>query len=216
MRILLVSHLFPPSHSAGVEVFVSELGVALAELGHQVFVFHSNKRPGRRNFSMIRRTYRGLGVFEVINNLFHTEFEQTWSNPDMEARFEEALSEIQPDVVHFHHLMYLSGGALPLAKRHAKAVLFTPHDFFLECAAMGQLVHVDGSVCQKVDTDRCGTCIPHTAWAQGGLQRRVGRRSGRAAQLHPVGFGSPGPAPGAQASPGGPTLASRAQSSANR
>ena len=178
MRILLVSHLFPPSHSAGVEVFASELALALKERGHEVFVLHGNKRIGRKNLSMQRRTWKGLGIFEVINNLFHSEFEETWQNPAIDGLFEEAIREVQPDVVHFHHLMYLSAGVLPLARRHAQAVLFTPHDYFVECAAMGQLVHTDGSNCDEVDTDRCGTCIPNTNWAQGRLERRVGRGLG--------------------------------------
>ncbi|HPF15464.1 MAG TPA: glycosyltransferase [Planctomycetota bacterium] len=183
MRILLVSHLFPPSHSAGVEVFASELALALLEAGHEVFVLHTNNRVGRRDLQLLRRTWRGLGVFEIVNNLFHEDFEATWNHPAIDALFEEALAEVRPDVVHFHHLMYLSVGCLPLARAYARAVLFTPHDFYLECAAMGQLVHADGSVCHTVDTRRCGTCLPHYRWNQGPWQRRVGKALGA---LHSV------------------------------
>ncbi|HRV82002.1 MAG TPA: hypothetical protein P5218_11220, partial [Planctomycetota bacterium] len=96
MRILLVSHLFPPSHSAGVEVFASELALALLEAGHEVFVLHTNKRVGRRDLQLLRRTWRGLGVFEIVNNLFHEDFEATWNHPAIDALFEEALAEVRP------------------------------------------------------------------------------------------------------------------------
>ncbi|MCA9001738.1 MAG: glycosyltransferase, partial [Planctomycetes bacterium] len=178
MRILLVSHLFPPSHSAGVEVFTAELAQGLVEIGHQVAVFHTNKRVGRRDMSLARKTYQGIPVFELNNNLFHRDFRDTWDHAGVDARFEEALEEFQPDVVHFHHFMYLSKGCLPLAKKHARAVLFTPHDYFLECASMGQLVYVDGSVCERVDTRKCGSCLPHFDWRQSDTQRRVGRALG--------------------------------------
>ena len=107
MRILIVSHLFPPAHSAGVEVFASELALALAREGHEVFALHTRKRVGRRDLQLQRREFRGLPVFEIVNNLFHTDFEQTWNHARIEELFEEALREVQPDVVHFHHLMYL-------------------------------------------------------------------------------------------------------------
>ncbi|MCP5020463.1 MAG: glycosyltransferase family 4 protein [bacterium] len=175
MRILLVSHLFPPSHSAGVEVFTAELAQGLSSRGNQVAVFHTNKSVGRPDMQMRRREYKGLPVFELNNNLFHSEFKDTWDHPGVNERFEETLLEFKPEVVHLHHLMYLSMGCLALAKKHAKCVLFTPHDYYLECGSMGQLVHVDGSVCERVDTRRCGTCLPHFTWRQSDLQRRVGR-----------------------------------------
>ncbi len=183
MRILLVSHLFPPSHSAGVEVFTAELALGLHGRGNQVTVFHTNKSVGRPDMELRRREYKGLPVFELNNNLFHTEFKDTWDHPGVNARFEEVLLEFKPEVIHFHHLMYLSKGCLALAKKYAKAVLFTPHDYYLECGSMGQLVHVDGSVCEHVDTQRCGTCLPHFTWRQSDLQRRVGRGLG---SLHRV------------------------------
>ncbi|MFT5199214.1 MAG: glycosyltransferase involved in cell wall biosynthesis [Planctomycetota bacterium] len=179
MRILLVSHLFPPSHSAGVEVFTAELAQGLISRGHQVAVFHTNKSVGRKDMELRRKSYKGIAVFELNNNLFHEKFQDTWDHADVDARFEEALMEFKPEVVHFHHLMYLSKGCLPLAKKHASAVLFTPHDYYLECGSMGQLVYVDGSVCERVDTGKCGTCLPHFTWRQSDLQRSVGRGLGR-------------------------------------
>lgn len=208
MRILLVSHLFPPAHSAGVEVFASELALALAAQGHQVFVLHTRKRVGRRDLVLHRRRYRGLPVFEIVNNLFHLDFESTWNHARIDELFEEALQEVQPDVVHFHHLMYLSVGCLALAREHARAVLFTPHDFYLECGAMGQLVYSDGSVCHQVDTQRCGECLPRTAWSQSSVQRRVGKALGL---LHSVTRLDLGPVARRLASPSGARRALDAQ-----
>ncbi len=183
MRILLVSHLFPPKHSAGVEVFTAELAQGLHSRGHQVCVFHTGKSVGRRDMELRRLSHKGIPVFELNNNLFHSEFKDTWDHPGVDARFEEALLEFKPEVVHFHHLMYLSKGCLRLAQQHASAVLFTPHDYYLECGSMGQLVNVDGTVCERVDTKKCGSCLPHFTWRQSDLQRSVGRGLGR---LHSV------------------------------
>ena len=39
MKILLVSHRYPPEHSAGTEVYTANLARALVERGHHVEVF---------------------------------------------------------------------------------------------------------------------------------------------------------------------------------
>ena len=57
MRVLLVSHLFPPAHSAGTELYTAELGARLAARGCTVTVFTTDKDVGREDLST--RHYRG-------------------------------------------------------------------------------------------------------------------------------------------------------------
>jgi glycosyltransferase involved in cell wall biosynthesis len=175
MRVLLVSHLFPPKHSAGTEVYTAELGRRLAARGHEVTVFATDKDIARADLSIQRRSFAGLDVIELTNNLFYEEFRETWSRPAVDRAFEEVLEEVKPDVVHFQHLMYLSSGCLELASARAGAVLFTLHDFWLQCPRFGQLVHADGDICHTVDFARCGTCLPSFKWRQSDLERRTGR-----------------------------------------
>jgi glycosyltransferase involved in cell wall biosynthesis len=175
MRVLLVSHRFPPHSAAGTEVYTAELARRLQARGHEVHVFSSHKDTGRDDLSVERRTFEGVPVTEVINNLYHESFNQTWEHPGIDALFREELQRLGPEVVHFQHLMYLSVGCVDVAREARAAVLMTLHDYWLECPRMGQLVHADGGLCDTVRFERCGTCLPSFAWTQSPTARRVGR-----------------------------------------
>ncbi len=183
MRILLVSHRFPPSSRAGTEVYTEELGARLAALGHAVHVFSAEKDVGATDLTLRRREQRGLEVHELVQNLYQDEFRQTWRDPRIDARFEEVLEQVQPDLVHLHHLLYLSCGLVERAKARGLPVVMTLHDFWLECPRFGQLVHADGSLCTTVDAERCGSCLCSFPWRQSGLARGVGRGLARVGSL---------------------------------
>lgn len=174
MKILLVTHGFPPHQTAGTETYTADLGLALARRGHDVRIFTAHKDISRPNHAVTDRKWNGLTVHEIVNNLYHREFEETWNNPDVERAFERILTAFQPDVVHVQHLLYLSAGILPLARAHGAAVLFTLHDFWLQCPRFGQRVHADGGLCDTIDFKRCGTCLAHFKYGQGNLGRTVG------------------------------------------
>jgi len=175
VRILLVSHRFPPAHTAGTETYTEELAVHLAAAGHTVHVFTAEKDVGRRDLTLHTRTHRGLSVHELTQNLYLHHFRDTWDNPKVDDRFEDTLRDVAPDVVHFHHLLYLSAGLVAKARHHARKVLMTLHDFWLECPRFGQLVHADGTLCHTVDHVRCGTCLPSFPWRQSDLARTLGK-----------------------------------------
>ncbi|MFT7676164.1 MAG: glycosyltransferase involved in cell wall biosynthesis [Planctomycetota bacterium] len=175
MRILLVSHLYPPANTAGTEVYTESLARSLLARGYQVHVFCTVKDVGRADLQVERREQDGVTVHELVQNLFHDRFEEQWSHPAIEARFQQLLSEVQPDVVHVQHLMYLSAALPQLAREAGARVLATLHDFGLECGRFGQLVDAQGELCAVVDAERCGRCLASLPWRQSDLQRRVGR-----------------------------------------
>jgi len=175
MRVLLVSHRFPPHSSAGTEVYTAELARRLQARGHEVHVFSSHKDTGRDDLTLERRSHEGVPVTEVINNLYHESFEQTWRHPGIDRVFREEVQRIDPEVIHFQHLMYLSVGCLEVAREAGAAVLMTLHDYWLECPRMGQLVHADGELCHTVEFERCGTCLPSFSWTQSASARRAGQ-----------------------------------------
>lgn len=175
MRVLLVSHRFPPAHTAGTEVYTQELAGHLAAAGHQVHVFTAEKDVARCDLTLHRRKQGELTVDEVVQNLYLHRFRETWDHPGIDALFGKVLDEVRPDVVHIHHLLYLSTGVIAQARSRGIRVVMTLHDFWLECPRFGQLVHGDGSICHEVDFTRCGTCLPSFPWRQSNLARTVGR-----------------------------------------
>jgi glycosyltransferase involved in cell wall biosynthesis len=175
MRVLLVSHNFLPAHAAGTEVYTGELALGLRALGHEVAVFTTDKDVSRTDMSLVRREWRGIEVVELVNNLYHRAFRETWDNPRVEAVFAAELARLRPDVVHFQHLMYLSIGCVETAARSGAAVAFTLHDFWLHCARFGQRLHPDGGRCEQLDFARCGSCLSTFKFRQTALERVTGR-----------------------------------------
>src|SRR5687767_14553183 len=175
MRILLVSHRYPPRHSAGAEAYAARLASALARLGHAVRVLAAEKDVARRDLSLAEREHEGVAVTELVNNLFHERFRETWDRPAIDRTFAQLLARWRPDVVHLQHLMYLSIGVAEAAAQRGIPVVFTLHDFWLQCPRFGQRLHPDGSVCATIDFARCGGCLTSFKHAQSGLQRRAGK-----------------------------------------
>jgi glycosyltransferase involved in cell wall biosynthesis len=175
MRVLLVSHNFLPAHGAGTEIYTAQLGLQLARRGHDVRVFTADKDIARANWSVVERDYRGLGVTEVVNNLFYGEFRETWDCPEVARIFGELLDRTRPDVVHFQHLLYLSVGCVEEAARRMVPVVFTLHDYWLQCARFGQRVHADTSICDRIDFTRCGECLTSFKFRQSKLERTTGK-----------------------------------------
>lgn len=175
MNVLLVSHRFPPRGTAGTENYTAGIARELARRGHSVTVFAAAKDIGRRHMSLERRTWEGIAVHEVFNNLLHDDFRETWLSPEAAARLAQVLDATPFDVVHFQHLMYLSASCLELVRARKIPVLFTLHDYWLQCPRFGQRVHADGGVCHTIDFARCGTCLPSFAHAQSPTARTAAR-----------------------------------------
>ncbi len=175
MRVLLVAHNFLPAHTGGTEVYTLQLGQHLQRRGHDVQVFTAEKDVGLPDLTLREREHGGLPVTELINNLYYDDFRQTWDHPEIDPIFGAVLDRLQPDVVHFHHLLYLSVGCVEEAARRFLPVVFTLHDYWLQCARYGQRVHADESICHDIDTARCAECLAQFKFSQTRLERGTGR-----------------------------------------
>ena len=98
--------------------------------------------------------------------LLSQDYDHVWQKlPDsllIEA-YAEFLSELQPDVVHFHHFMLFGIDLLALTRRmlpHVR-IVFTFHEFMAICPADGQMLRkTDQSLCTKASSIRCHQCLP--------------------------------------------------------
>ncbi len=174
MRILLVSHNYLPAHTAGTEVYTAQLAKKLSARGHVVHVFTTEKEISAEHLSLREYTHQGILVHELINNLHYEDFRQTWDEPRIDQRFSAVLDAFAPDVLHVQHLMYLSLGCVEVAHRRGIPVVFTLHDYWLQCARFGQRVHADTSICHTIDFARCGECLASFKFGQTQLERRAG------------------------------------------
>ena len=173
VRVLLVSHRYPPANTAGTEVYTASVAARLVEAGVEVEVFCAEKDVGEKDRSLRVREHEGVRVHEFVNNLHLTGLRETWALPEAEHAFGTVLDEFQPEVVHFNHLMYLSLGCIEEARSRGAAVVYTLHDLWLSCPRWGQRLGWDGELCREVDLARCGECMAHTKFAQTSMEERI-------------------------------------------
>ncbi|MCV3767533.1 glycosyltransferase [Rhizobium sp. TRM95796] len=77
--------------------------------------------------------------------------------------FGDYLEALQPDVVHFHHVINFGLEALFAARRRLPSarIVLTLHDYYLICANNGQLFkHHDQTRCDGPSLIQCRKCLP--------------------------------------------------------
>ncbi|MFC2023351.1 glycosyltransferase family 4 protein [Chloroflexota bacterium] len=152
LRILLVSHKYPPHALGGVEVYAYHLAQALKER-HRVAVFYRHDEVGMPAFSaqdeevdgvLSRRvSWRPTGAGASVAG----EFLSTFLNAHIESSFAQFVEEFQPDLIHFQHVMALSARLLDLAVQAGVPALLTLHDYWFICGN-SQLIWPDGQTCR--------------------------------------------------------------------
>ncbi len=170
--ILHVIHDFLPRHRAGAEIYAAALCHELQKT-HRITVFAAEYDPQRAHGEIVRRTWRGLPVIEVINNWAFASFEETYRSALLGERFEQVLREVAPDVVHVHNLLNLSLDLPRRARALGIPTVATLHDYTLVCPSGGQRIHrAEQHVCHKIEPERCARCFEqsplHTQMRFGG------------------------------------------------
>jgi glycosyltransferase involved in cell wall biosynthesis len=193
MRIAIVSHSFPPARLGGAETYAESYARALAEAGHEVAVFAAEKDISRKDATIRRETRGPLEITWFVNNLFYRDFSQTFDSPAPSKPFAVWLDRFRPDLVHFQHLMDLSG-RLPAVARAGRADLptgMTLHDYWLTCPRFGHRYHPRGIICNELDFDRCAECLLLTPWRQPAGAAAVGRAIARMKNVTGVDVSAP-------------------------
>jgi glycosyltransferase involved in cell wall biosynthesis len=147
VRILFVSHGYPPHGVAGVERVTEQSATSLAARGHGVTVL--TRRPsvmppgltledeGLRDGVRVVRVAGGNSTFGLYPG--HED--------KLDVVFARMLAEVLPDVVVIAHLLHQSPRYVELAHAWGIPVLLELHDFYAACP----LAHL-----QRVSGERCG------------------------------------------------------------
>lgn len=159
MKILLVSHGYPPERVGGTETYTMNLARALSTSDKAV-VFTRTYSPGA-DFELVKRMDEGVEITAVRNNYtVYNEYEAHYDNPYIDKIFGEFLDEFRPDVVHFTYFLGgLSAGCLLESTKRKIRTVCTLTDFHPICA-WGQLLMPDGAECEGPDEGiRCASCF---------------------------------------------------------
>lgn len=159
MRILQVVHDFVPETMAGTEVATYKLACDLrARYGYDVHVFCRGWDPHCPPYRERDEQLDGLHVRRID---FGTgDHPSHWRRHDqqIEQAFRRAVEQIEPDLVHIQHLIYLSTDLVAIAKSYGVPVVVSLHDFWFRCPA-GTLLDHHEHVCGRAPGAECLSCL---------------------------------------------------------
>lgn len=185
MRVLLISHGYPPESVGGVEQHVAGLARALVAAGHDVHVYAKTGAGSAPQGTRVDAAPTDAGAPRVTRVAYRYEgldtFESLYAVPTLDAALRAFLAEQPPfDVAHVHHLTGMSTGLPDVLRAAGVRVVLTLHDYWLLCPR-GQMWRDDGTVCATVEPQRCADCLRPTfgGWVPAGAEGAA-----QVAQLH--------------------------------
>jgi glycosyltransferase involved in cell wall biosynthesis len=160
--ILIVANGYPPTAYGGVEVYAADVGQALATTDQEVAVLCREHRHDLPDGSLTEDLVSGVPVYRLVNDFKQiTSFKDTYLNSVVEDRFLEVVQRISPDLIHFNHLIALSGRLPLLAANAGIPSIYTLHDFWLLCPRVN-LSDWRGTRCAgPLQGGECRKCITH-------------------------------------------------------
>ncbi len=161
-RVVHLVHGWPPRGVGGTELYAYWLAKQHAS-HRQVAVYARIADPDRPLGAVTEVFDEGLRVRLSVNNFTdrHPVVRNALRNPVLEADFEHFLDDVQPDLVHVHHL---SGHGLSLLSRVAMReipIVYQIQDWWALCAR-ANLARPDRSLCPGPTLRRCSACLPLT------------------------------------------------------
>jgi glycosyltransferase involved in cell wall biosynthesis len=154
LRVILVSHRYPPDAVAGVERYTEALAASLARRGDDVTVVTRRPGGGPRPAIVNDSGANGVRVCRLAGG--NSDRGSVFGGHDhdrLERLFETIIAELAPDVVHFNHLIDLSPRFVEIAARFGAAVVMTLHDFYFACPRI-TLQKPSGELCRGPDGGR--------------------------------------------------------------
>jgi glycosyltransferase involved in cell wall biosynthesis/MoaA/NifB/PqqE/SkfB family radical SAM enzyme len=160
MRVLKVIHGYPPTYSAGSEVYSQTLCHELSRQGHDVLVFTREDLSGEADVT-VRDEADALLPAVRVRHVNMANHKDRYVHRPLDDVFEKTLAEFRPDVVHFGHLNHLSMRLPVIASGKGLPCVFTIHDFWMMCPR-GQFIQMENGangetwpLCAGQASDKC-------------------------------------------------------------
>ncbi len=169
MRVLLVTHFFPPGHLGGTEVLTLGLAQSLQAAGHKVRVICAEDWDTAPSYKICHTddVFQGVPVRRLHFNWMKAPdvFRYLYDNPEVEQYVTHFLGQIKPDVVHITSCYSLSASVISAAHRLKIPIVLLATDFWFLCAR-NTLLRNDDSLCAgPEDRWQCTRCMLSNAKA---------------------------------------------------
>src|SRR6516165_9225983 len=116
MRVLLVTHRFPPDGLACVEQYTQALAAELVKAGDEVSIVTRRPEGSQEPWILRERLPNGAAVYRFTGGKVRLDFPLTHVKR-LEQLFQMVLAEMDPHVLHVNHLIGLSPRFIEMASR---------------------------------------------------------------------------------------------------
>lgn len=190
MRIIHVTHELPPYELAGTAIY--SLNIARAQSQHHdVFILARLQDPDVEPYRQHTEVRDGCTIrFVNIADIAWTPFESSYVDAKAEKIFREFIDEVQPDIVHFQHIVGLGAGTLDAIREMGITTLFTLHDFWTMCPMGQRMCYTDLKICDPIDFGKCGPCVYGEGWKDASTRESRKEDQGEEVAANGTGFGS--------------------------
>lgn len=153
MRILQITHQYPPHHIGGVELLTRQLARDLAQRGHEVHVL--TRAPGDHGDSI----ENGVTIHRLPATANPTRrFLATFADAATLAACNRILDDVRPDIVHIQHLMGYPLALIDAIRHRHIPYLVSLHDYWFACANAQLITNFDQSICAGPSHLKCSRC----------------------------------------------------------
>ena len=136
MKVLMITHGFPPECSGGTESYVLALSREFIEAGHKVEILtgsHEGAGPDVWEPRLEHSEHAGIRVHRLHRTgLFVDNWEKSLA-PEVEPLLEYVLKDFAPDIVHVHHWIRLSRNLVEVCHDAGVPTVCTLHDLWTCC-----------------------------------------------------------------------------------
>lgn len=180
MKFLIVAHGHPDINKGGGELAAYHHFKGLLDNGLDAYFLA--KAPVDYLFSgtLIISSYR------FREYLYYSDFNANFfSNSSFIKEFRRLLDYIKPNIIHFHHYIFIGVDAIYAVKRilpDAKIIL-TLHEFLAICLRDGQMVKTNGDFCYRASPYDCRKCFPNITMEDFFLREKYIKRMFREVDL---------------------------------
>jgi glycosyltransferase involved in cell wall biosynthesis len=160
MRVAIFSHGHPTFSKGGAEIAAYHLFNGINQTGNNEAWFIGR---GSDNLLHLGTPIAAINEREYLisgnADLFNINCGIALGN---ESDFSEMLKNINPDVIHFHHYIWLGIEMIRAAKRTCPdaKIFLTLHEYIAICSNSGQMIKTDGRLCYLYSPRECALCFP--------------------------------------------------------
>lgn len=168
LRVLVAAHSHPKLSKGGAEIAAFEMFERMA-----------NRSGVKTWFLGCQRGHQGARLGSIFTQPFSDReylyasgafdwFKFANPDPNLPREFRALLTELRPDIVHFHHFINFGvemfahvKSALPDAK-----IVLTLHEYLAICNHFGQMITTERrTLCYEAGPRRCSACFPERSAA---------------------------------------------------